>query len=71
MKIYCEKCRSTQFLKHLGGCEAWKVAVEKPKSLHAIAKSSATSTPLPEEGADPKRSRTNSVHAMSQGDPNR
>jgi hypothetical protein len=30
MKIYCEKCGSTQFLRHLEDCEAWKVAVEKP-----------------------------------------
>jgi len=29
VKIYCENCGSTQFLRHLGGCEAWKVAVEQ------------------------------------------
>jgi hypothetical protein len=45
VKIYCENCGSTQFLRHLRGCEAWKVAVEKPNPLHAVPKSSAMRTP--------------------------
>jgi hypothetical protein len=55
MKIYCEKCGSTQFLRHLEDCEAWKVAVEKPTPRTQYRSPVAREAFFPVKGADPKR----------------